>query len=790
MCHVDLSLANRPDHGFVGLWNQGATCYLNSVIQTLCWDVDVRNALITGAGGANSALNSELKHLLVQLRMSEQPAVSTKPLTAAFGWKDGQSHEQHDAHELFSLLLDSMDAPTKSMFEAKLKGKKVCILELLLTTAANIVAAVLTAYLLICLFLFVDSILCPSCSNVHSTTTDSSSLSIDIPDPNSASASETEGTAAATGSGGGEHKLVELLQSYFQPEELDADNKWGCSKCGEKVQAVKSVSLETAPKKLVIQLKRFRFDPSTRRRRKLNSSVLFPLELTAQELVNTSNVAASLQSDDANAVYDLTGVVVHTGTAQGGHYRAYCRDTDTATANGNNNSRWVDFNDAVVTVLDDAERDALFWYNGSLESAESATRRDLVYENAYMLHYTRRTEVESAPAPAAIPAELVAQLEAENAEFRQLQQAYEVMKSIVSVNAYAIDSNGAELGKAVSVDLNVSCTWGEATTTIAQALVAQNGGVVPDHSANPGMQRLRKYNSTSKLMTHTYTDKMDCSLSELGFEGGNVDLASARNTLALEIKADESVVFSDFNPNEMRVRCFNWTDLANAGYGSSDSAADIDADNYAFPASVVPAVHVVPGDAEATVGALRGLLATQHGVAAEMINIVRCTNKLVQNLEDDAKTLRSYNISPDDDLVVEVIPTAAAGSAEGEANTTRANFASVAIEKLSQMRRNITLQFNNPLGPQTGGEVEGDASSVYVHSIKASLESTLLEVKQLICAALNACPGSEKVDVGGFHLRRNNTGAPQLKDESKTLEELELVNFSVLHVQVSERASE
>jgi len=95
---------------------------LNSVIQTLCWDQDVRSSLLVGAGGDNAALNKELKHLLVQLRLSEQPAVSTKPLTTAFGWKDGQSHEQHDAHELFSLLLDAMDAPSKALFESKMKG--------------------------------------------------------------------------------------------------------------------------------------------------------------------------------------------------------------------------------------------------------------------------------------------------------------------------------------------------------------------------------------------------------------------------------------------------------------------------------------------------------------------------------------------------------------------------------------------------------------------------------------------------------------------------------------------
>lgn len=573
-------------------------------------------------------------------------------------------------------------------------------------------------------------------------------MSVDIPDAASSGGSEESGG----------HKLVDLFQSFLEPEELDADNKWSCSKCSENVQAMKSASLESAPRKLVVQLKRFRFDPSSRRRRKLNNAVLFPLAITAQELVNSNNAAASLQECDVGAVYDLTGVIVHTGTAQGGHYRAYCRDMAVAGAN-----TWVDFNDTVVTVLDDVERDALFWYNGAPGASESATRRDLVYKNAYMLHYTRRTD--AVPPAVAVPADLAVEVAAENAEFRELQKAYEVMKSVVSVNAHAVDSNGRELGSSVAIDLNVSSTLAEATRTVAAALVERGAGTVPDHSTNPSMWRLRRYNSASKWMTDTFTDKTDCSLSELGFEGGNSE--GNRNTLALEIKCDESVTFSAFNPNEMRVRCFNWTDLVSSGYGISD--AESDASNYAFPIDVVPTVHVVPGDDQASVGALRDLLATQHGVATSLIKIIRCTNKRVLNVDDDSKTARSYNIAPDDDVVVEIMAGPEATSA--------------AMEKLSQLCRNITLQFNNPFAAAT--DADADAGSAYVHSIKTPLDSSLLDVKQLICGKLNECNGdSAKVEPEGFHLRRNNTGAPQLKDETKTLEDLEFVNFSVIHVQV------
>lgn len=56
-------------------------------------------------------------------------------------------------------------------------------------------------------------------------------------------------------------KLTDLLQQYFEPEELDSDNMWTCTECNNKVQATKSQAFESFPNKLMIQLKRFRFDP-------------------------------------------------------------------------------------------------------------------------------------------------------------------------------------------------------------------------------------------------------------------------------------------------------------------------------------------------------------------------------------------------------------------------------------------------------------------------------------------------------------------------------------------------
>jgi hypothetical protein len=86
--------------------------------------------------------------------------------------------------------------------------------------------------------------------------------------------------------------------------------------------------------------------------------------------------------------YRLQSVLVHTGTAHGGHYRAYVRDSATGS--------WLDCNDAVVCELKESEIQALFWRDGSRPTSASgqsgstaAFKLDSLYENAYMLRYER-----------------------------------------------------------------------------------------------------------------------------------------------------------------------------------------------------------------------------------------------------------------------------------------------------------------------------------------------------------------------------------------------------------------
>lgn len=55
-------------------------------------------------------------------------------------------------------------------------------------------------------------------------------------------------------------ELRDLLESHMQSETLDADNRWECSGCSNRVQAVKYNEYTSLPPSLMIHLNRLRYN--------------------------------------------------------------------------------------------------------------------------------------------------------------------------------------------------------------------------------------------------------------------------------------------------------------------------------------------------------------------------------------------------------------------------------------------------------------------------------------------------------------------------------------------------
>ena len=162
------------------------------------------------------------------------------------------------------------------------------------------------------------------------------------------------------------HTLAQCLAAFVAPERMVGDNQPRCRKCADSCPAIKTLTVVRLPPVLAVVLKRF--DPIDRT--KCNTPVTYPLQLDMTPYCDASAGAGvsspqnSHDADNDNAMYDLTGASLHSGSVSGGHYTAIGRNPLSG--------QWFDYNDSSVCALDCADEAAL-------------QRRD-----AYVLFYHRR----------------------------------------------------------------------------------------------------------------------------------------------------------------------------------------------------------------------------------------------------------------------------------------------------------------------------------------------------------------------------------------------------------------
>lgn len=128
---------SKKHTGFVGLKNQGATCYMNSLLQTLYFTNYLRKAVYkmpTEADDSSKSVALALQRVFHDLQFSDKP-VGTKKLTKSFGWETLDSFMQHDVQEFLRVLLDKVESKMKRtcaegtvplLFEGKMSSYIKC----------------------------------------------------------------------------------------------------------------------------------------------------------------------------------------------------------------------------------------------------------------------------------------------------------------------------------------------------------------------------------------------------------------------------------------------------------------------------------------------------------------------------------------------------------------------------------------------------------------------------------------------------------------------------------------
>ncbi|XP_065220993.1 ubiquitin carboxyl-terminal hydrolase 47-like isoform X2 [Planococcus citri] len=125
-----------------GLVNQAMTCYLNSLLQALFMTPEFRNALYnwrfvpTCGMDESKSIPYQLQRLFLNLQTSPRDSVETTELTRSFGWDSSEAWQQHDIQELCRVMFDALEQEFKGTEQADLinglyQGKMIDYVECL-----------------------------------------------------------------------------------------------------------------------------------------------------------------------------------------------------------------------------------------------------------------------------------------------------------------------------------------------------------------------------------------------------------------------------------------------------------------------------------------------------------------------------------------------------------------------------------------------------------------------------------------------------------------------------------
>ncbi|XP_033118944.1 ubiquitin carboxyl-terminal hydrolase 7-like [Anneissia japonica] len=274
--------------GYVGLKNQGATCYMNSLLQALFFTNKLRKAVYlmpTESDDCSKSVPLAMQRVFYELQYSDK-AVATKKLTKSFGWETLDSFMQHDVQELCRVLLDNM--------ESKMKG--TCVEGVM----PKLFEGRMSSY-----------IMCKHVDYVSTRIESFYDIQMNIK---------------------GMKDVYESFHDYIAKENMEGENKYDAGEYGLQ-EAVKGVLFSLLPPVLHLQLMRFQYDPHTDSNVKINDRYEFPFKLDLTPFLS--------DPEETPSTYTLHAVLVHSGDNHGGHYVVFI--------NPKGDGKWCKFDDDVVS---------------------------------------------------------------------------------------------------------------------------------------------------------------------------------------------------------------------------------------------------------------------------------------------------------------------------------------------------------------------------------------------------------------------------------------------------------
>ncbi|KAJ5310627.1 uncharacterized protein N7443_003088 [Penicillium atrosanguineum] len=341
----DRSKIIRAPPGYAGLKNLSNTCYLNSLMTQLFMNIEFRDFILKldlVDPHSSQRLLKETQKLFAMMQDTFTKHTDPADFVEQIKTYDNEAIDvtiQMDVDEFYNLLFDRweaqiVDPQEKKKFRSFYGGQ------------------------------LVQQIKSQECPHISEREEPFSAIQCDIK---------------------GKASLEESLQAYVEGEIMQGENKYSCTGCNRHVDAVKRASLKHVPDDLIFHLKRFDFDMVSLTRSKINDEFQFPdrIDMTPYKVEHLSDPEAHIEPD----IFELVGVLIHTGTAESGHYYSYTRERPSSGTS----TSWVEFNDSDVSSFDPATiADQCF-------GGPSGTMGGQMHKvwNAYMLFYQRVSTMEA-----------------------------------------------------------------------------------------------------------------------------------------------------------------------------------------------------------------------------------------------------------------------------------------------------------------------------------------------------------------------------------------------------------
>jgi ubiquitin carboxyl-terminal hydrolase 7 len=321
--------------GFTGIVNEAMTCYMNSMLQTLNILGYFKKAVFQIPTEENENRSMSVSYSLQRLfydLMNESQPISTNRLIYSFGWTRDMIFIQHDVQEFNLLLSDIME---KKMKGTKAEGTFKFLFE---GKSLNYIKCIDVDYNSIKEEYYYDlQLTIKGCKNIY-----------------------------------------ESLNKYTEEEILDNEDKYEAEGYG-KQKAKKGASFINFPPVLILQLKRFEYNPKKDSMDKINDTFEFYEEINLNQYIHDNK---------DEWTYSLHSIVVHKGNINNGHYFAFIRPSL--------DNKWYNFNDEYVRQADLFE---VFQnnYGGTQKIYKHKDRGNIIDfnqkwdANAYILVYIRNS---------------------------------------------------------------------------------------------------------------------------------------------------------------------------------------------------------------------------------------------------------------------------------------------------------------------------------------------------------------------------------------------------------------